>query len=71
MKRVTIRVGQAGWAVHFDGDVDNFYPFKSDEPERLVKFILEKGLGIKLDSIVAARQEQLARGAEKFTEVQP
>lgn len=69
-KKVTIRVSQSGWVVYFGTDVENFVVFRSDEPERFVKFISENVAGIKVDQLVRARQEEIQAAANSFGEIQ-
>ena len=64
--KVTIRVNQSGFVVYFGSDVENFMLFRSDEPERFVKFIAEKVAGIKVDQVVAMRQAEIAEAARKM-----
>lgn len=58
MKRTVIRGSQHGWLVAIDGNSD-FFPFKSNEPEKLVKFFAEKIVGIKLDTVIALRNAEM------------
>lgn len=58
MKRVVIRASQHGWVVGIDGDPD-FFPFKSNEPEKLVKFLAERVIGIKLDTVIDLRNAEI------------
>lgn len=64
--KITIRVNQSGFVVYFGADVDNFVLFRSDEPERFVKFVAEKVAGIKIDQLVAMRQAEIAEAARKM-----
>lgn len=70
MKRVTILVGQAGWAVYFDRDAENFYPYNANEPYRMATDVL-KALGIKIDDVIRMRQEKFDEEAKKLDKTQP
>lgn len=65
MKRAVIRASQHGWVVGIDGDPD-FYPFKSNEPERLVKFLAERVIGIKLDTVIDLRNAEMKAARQKM-----
>lgn len=66
MKRTVIRGSQHGWVVGIDGDPD-LRPFLSNEPERLVKFLAEKIVGISLDTVIALRQAEIEAAREKMS----
>lgn len=70
MKRTTIRSSQGGYIVYFDNNPEDFYVFKSNEPERLVKFLCEKAIGIKLDRMLEYRQEEITLAANRLAEGQ-
>lgn len=53
--KTTIRSSQSGWVVYFNNDVNSFVPFRSDEPQRLLKFLCENVAGIKIDEVVTSR----------------
>lgn len=54
-----IRVSQTGWLVYNAANPDNFHVFRSDEPERFVKFVAEKIGHVKVDQIVSARLAEI------------
>lgn len=64
--KTTIRTSQAGWVVYFGNDVENFVVFRSDEPERFVKFICERVGGIKVDQLLATRKAEIEQAAKQF-----
>ena len=68
MKRAIIRASQHGWVVSIDGDAD-FIPFKSNEPERLVKFLAERVVGIKLDTVIDLRSAEMAKARQQMEKV--
>lgn len=68
MKRTLIKQSQQGWIVYLDNNPDDFYLFKSNEPERLVKFICERVAGIKMDQMVEARQQEIKNESSKIDE---
>lgn len=53
--RIVIRSSHSGWVVEENSRIDNLIVFRSDEPERFVRYIAEKVAGIKIDRIVEAR----------------
>lgn len=57
MKRAVIRKSQHGWVVSIDNDPE-FIPFKSNEPERFVKFVAEKIAGVTIDHVFEYRQAE-------------
>lgn len=69
MKRATIKYSQQGWIVYPDNNPEDFYLFKSNEPEKLVKFLCERIAGIKIDSIVEARKQEIIAQSKKIDEV--
>lgn len=69
--KATIRQSQGGWVVYFGNDVDNFVPFRSDEPVRFVKFVAEKIAGIKIDELLKAREIEMTENARKLDAGQP
>jgi hypothetical protein len=62
----TIRSSQSGWVVYFDNDVNNFKVFRSDEPERFVKFLTENVANIKVDQLLTKRQAEMDQAAAQF-----
>lgn len=68
--KVTIRVSQSGWVIYFDNDVTNFQVFRSDEPERFVRFVAEKVAGIKIDQVVESRKAEIAEADRKMQAAQ-
>lgn len=64
--KATIRTSQSGWVVYFGNDVENFVVFRSDEPERFLRFIAEKIANIKIDQVVKARLEEIALATSKM-----
>ncbi len=64
--KTLIRSSQSGWAVIVNNDVNNFIVFRSDEPERFVKFIAEKVAGIKIDQLLAMRRDEIAEATRKM-----
>ena len=57
--KTVIRTSQQGWVVYNAANPDNFYVFRSDEPERFVKFITEKVAGIKIDQLIEKRNAEI------------
>lgn len=66
MKRALIKYSQQGWIVYPDHNPEEFYLFKSNEPEKLVKFLCERIAGIKIDQIIQARNEEMATESRKL-----
>lgn len=64
--KVTIRKSESGWVVVVNNDIANFRVFRSDEPERFVKFITETVAGIKVDALIAKRQEEIEKARASF-----
>ena len=61
--KTTIRSSQSGWVVYFDNDATNFTVFRSDEPERFIKFICEHVASIKVDQLFSARLDEIRKAA--------
>lgn len=67
MKRASIKYGQQGWIVYPENNSEDFYLFKSNEPERLVKFLCERIAGIKIDDVIKMRKDEIILETGKFT----
>lgn len=68
--KTTIRTSESGWVVYFGDDVNNFKLFRSDEPERFIKFITENIAGIKIDALIAYRQAEMQAASRRLDEQQ-
>lgn len=57
--KTTIRTSQSGWVVYFNNDVNNFKVFRSDEPERFIRFLTEEVAQVSIDQVLAQRQREI------------
>lgn len=64
--RIVIRTSRSGWVVEENDRIDDLKVFRSDEPERFIKYIAENVAGIKLDRVVEFRNTEMERERKRL-----
>lgn len=59
--KTTIRTSESGWVVYFNNDVNNFKVFRSDEPERFIRFITEEVAETNIDRVLVHRNAEIEK----------